>query len=289
MVFVGCKKNTTAPPKDPTKKPVAAKFGGKILTNDVKATTRVTEDNKWEAGDFIGIYMVKEGSRLTKDVKLANYKFQSNDKGAFEEITGAIYFPSGGEKVDFVAYHPFNSSLSQTQHTQFVEFGPQYSLKDMECLWASATGRSEESPEVNFEFKRLQSSARIIIVHGREVDKPSSATITLTSMPVKAVLDAVDGTLEVRDDVADLVIKDNQLYYFPPHKAENFKLRSMIIEVGAKKVVAPLEIDFESGKTHKISVFLSEDGHKADVIATLEPFERSQITLKPTMRVEKKL
>ncbi|CDN32230.1 hypothetical protein BN938_2157 [Mucinivorans hirudinis] len=286
MVFVGCKKNTTAPPKKPADNRVAAKFSGNILKNEVKTTTRVT-GNTWDQGDEVGMFAFKEGSRANSGLLCSNYKFNAKKNGELEEVTGLMYFPSGGEKVDFIAYHPYHSNLNLGTPSQWITFKPEHPLNKMECLWASANGQSEASPKVNFEFKRLQSSVTFILKATSEHEYTVDSDITLTDMPYKAFFDVVKGTLVASTEtsgISDLKgLKYNRLYYLPPHEAKKHTTRSIVVTTREKKALSvPIKFDFESGKTHIITVFLGKDGYKLSLESTVVPFEDSgEITLKP--------
>ena len=289
MVFVGCKKNTTAPPKKPADNRVAAQFSGKIIKDDGKTTTRVT-NNSWDKGDAVGVYVFKEGSRANSGLLCSNYKFSAvSQSGKLEEVTGLIYFPTGGEKVDFIAYHPYHSNPNMG--TQWITFGEKIPLKEMECLWTSANGQSEASPLIDFEFKRLQSSFKIELRETSEHSYSAGTDITITGLPYKAIFDVVKGTLVASTEKSNIgsfeKLSFNQLYCVPPHESKTYTQRR--ISVSTKKgevLTAPVEFDFESGKTHVITIFLGKDGYKLSVESTVVPFEDGGfIELKPTQLI----
>jgi len=70
-------------------------------------------DNLWDESDSIGIYMVSEESMDIVDAaeNIQYVASASGAEGSFLAKDNPIYFPDNGDKVRFLAYHPYNSKV----------------------------------------------------------------------------------------------------------------------------------------------------------------------------------
>ena len=279
MVFVGCKKNTTAPPKKPADNRVATQFSGKILKDDVKTTTRVTTDGNWEGTENVGIYMLPTGSRKSGTAVASNHKFLASKDGDLTPIGQNMYFPAGKTKVDFIAYHPYSTALNKERHVLEVDFSDQSNFSRLEILWAVVPEQNHEKPSVLLIFKRLQSSIKIELVSNTKYISNAlvkRAKIKVTNVPTLAKFDIMKGTIEDPSEPLDLLLSSSRLVYLPPHTKEGFKDRKIIVELpyGGKtlRFTTPITFDMVAGKTHLVTLGLGDTTGELAVSSTIEPW-----------------
>ncbi|CDN32235.1 hypothetical protein BN938_2162 [Mucinivorans hirudinis] len=293
MVFVGCKKNTTAPPKKPTEKPVAAKFSGNIskgsiLEGNVTTTisTRVSERGEWEAKDKIGVFMFaneqerNETNVLTKNAKYEFLSTQSltTDEGTVNgaifgaNLENTIYFPAK-KKVDFIAYFPYIEDMSPTVRLITADFSePEKKNAAAEGFyWAEAIGQSEESPNVKFTFKRVQSLVNINLSSVTESIKAADlegATFKLIGVPTIGVFDIIEGKIKIPENKHQprSVTYTGYSIHLPPHTNERYGNRWIEVTLKNQRVyTVPLKINIVSGRSHWIAIKIQDD-----VNATIE-------------------
>ena len=284
MVFVGCKKNTTAPPK-PVDKRVVAKFSGNILKGDVTTTTitRVSERGEWEAKDQIGVFMfANEKERNADNVLKSNvlHKYTSTvslttadgaktvNNAVFEPaFEDAIYFPAK-TKVDFVAYFPYIKDMSPTAKTIKADFSnpDKMALETEGFYWAEAIGQSEESPKVTFTFKRAHGAMTLELSSETEDVKAmdlEDAKFTLIGVPTIGSFDIMTGKIFFRTDVTQPkeVEFTQRRINLPPHTNEKYGDRRIEISFSANPRVyhVPLKVDIEAGMNHRIAVKFQDD------------------------------
>ncbi|CDN32232.1 hypothetical protein BN938_2159 [Mucinivorans hirudinis] len=312
MVFVGCKKNTTAPPKKPTEKPVAAKFSGNILKGsilegDVTATvsTRVDLEGGWSGrgADEVGVSMFAEGSERTAENVLAdNIPYKVNGNGRFSPKSADIYFPTKN-KVDFIAYHPYNPKVTATNHTVDVLFSSQTlaNLSKMECIWATVTGQSNMESAVNFNFKRAQGLIHITIAAGSSgYPALSRWEVTLDKVPTLGTFNVKTGIVSLPSDPKPASVKLEEFAIYteggsrggrlasfawyaqlPPHQNTQFGDRLIRVTSPDKKhtYIVPLKQNVEAGKRHRIKIELQKFGEAKMTSSSITDWVETSIIL----------
>ncbi|CDN32228.1 hypothetical protein BN938_2155 [Mucinivorans hirudinis] len=285
MVFVGCKKNTTAPPKKPTEKPVAAKFSGNILKSDVTTiTTKTVTGPGWRLDGYgkVGVSMFPEVSERNADNVLAdNIPYSISSDGDFKEIENAIYFPKT-KKVDFVAYYPFSDKVSAANPVLEVDFSDQSTpilLGNTECFWADITGQTSTNSTLNFNFKRAQGLFVVRVDEGSSGHERYTKWIfSLENMPTRGLFDVKAGKISIPEKLRSASIKVRSYtfnigrypnttigdYYtianIPPHQNAQFGSRFIRLTSpdGETTYDIPFKEDVEAGKQYDIKIELQE-------------------------------
>ncbi len=94
----------------------------------------------WGSGDAIGIFMVGNGG--TTNVIETNKEYTTTGSSTFTATTGnEIFYPMDGSKVDFIAYYPYESSVTAIDNTIDVNVsGTQTTASQagIDLLWAKA-------------------------------------------------------------------------------------------------------------------------------------------------------
>ena len=160
-------------------------------------STRAAGD-QWEAGDAIGIYMLKtgtatiaEGTQTHKYVTAtATGKFAPADEGQ------TVYFPvDETDKVDFKAYYPYAALTGNTCTVDLSDQTPPAAI-DLMCS-DNMTARNKLEPTVELEFRHRLSRIEIKVLAGDgfTADNLKGLSITLGKQPCTATYNVVTNKL----------------------------------------------------------------------------------------------
>lgn len=172
------------------------------FTSGITATpqTRVATDNDgnstWNVDDPIGIYMVAKG---TTDVaeNVANIPYKATTAAASTTFTpsGAttIYYPvNEPAKVDFIAYHPYKTAITDWDYP--VDVSIQTSQTAIDLMYAratnSSTGYDKRSGNVNFAF--THKLVKLIV----NVEKGDGVTGTVSEVKIHGMNTTANFDLE---------------------------------------------------------------------------------------------
>lgn len=110
LLFASCNQEEPAPEVNDGRVQFASGISG--------TQTRVggVDGDQWENGDAIGIYMVgNRGTTVAESAENIQYKTTSTGAAATfmpGDVSKTIYYPvDATQKVDFIAYHPYNPSV----------------------------------------------------------------------------------------------------------------------------------------------------------------------------------
>ena len=161
----------------------------------IQGMTRAVE-NKWTVGDKVGIFMKAAGGDL--NAALAANKLHTTDANGIltaGNAESALYYPSDGSTVDFVAYYPYAASL--TGNLYKVNVTDQTKPADIDLLYSNnATGFAKgttNNPQLQFAHKLSQ----IVFNITKDATVPSldGLTITFKGLNTTADFALADGTL----------------------------------------------------------------------------------------------
>ena len=161
-----------------------AQFSGVVK----ELQTRVT-GTSWDKDDDIGIYALIEGQEAVYD-NMANvqYKTTSGD-GVFAPVDAAIRFPDDGGNLDFVAYYPYNSNLTDLEYT--VESGT-------DLLYSNnAKGKNNGTSDVSLEFKHALSKLVLNIGLGDNLTSLEGLTVAINNVSTTGKVDLANGEVTV--------------------------------------------------------------------------------------------
>lgn len=95
--------------------PLEVRFTSGITAPHTKSAIDGSGNSVWETGDPVGIYML-EHSTSTVSENAENIPYTAYSPGASTSFTPSstpIYYPlDETKKIDFIAYHPYNASVS---------------------------------------------------------------------------------------------------------------------------------------------------------------------------------
>lgn len=181
--------------------PVAVQFGSGIVQ------TKTTNDgNQWTLNDPIGIFMLKNGqplnsSYITEDADNVEYKAQTggNAISGFTPVSGTpIFYPQNGDKVDFIAYYPYKSSL--TNYIYPVDVSNQTSPANIDVLYANTAnttsgGYNKNSGTVDLRFNHALSKLSFTLISGTGSPNLTGAKIEITNLATTASVSLSNGSV----------------------------------------------------------------------------------------------
>lgn len=153
-------------------------------------------DNQWEAGDKIGIFMLDNGqSTIADGYGNVPYEVESAGTGgkAFSPASEVIYFPTNGDKRDFIAYYPYANKMKDngTYDIDLTEQNPQKNIDFM--VAGKVTDKSRTDANVSFQF--THKLAKIVMDieagDGLSIDDLKNMKITLTGQPTKGTFNVL--------------------------------------------------------------------------------------------------
>jgi endonuclease G len=162
--------------------PVA--FTGSVTQLQTKVTG-VT----WNAGDYVGIYMVKAGVYLDDDTIMDDYKNKRYTAAASSALAGfapfnntPMYYPNNGSHVSFLAYHPWSNAIT-TDFGLPVNLNNQSNQSAIDILYAPATStpyNNTSTSPVLLIFRHVLVKLMFSITHDTESGTPITGVITVS-------------------------------------------------------------------------------------------------------------
>lgn len=172
---------------------VAVQFGSSI-----NAASRAVND-KWTAGDQIGIFMVGENKVLSKDAiseEADNIAYRTEGDGAFSPVAAEqiIYFPMNGD-VDFYAYYPYTPEVNDYRIA--LDLTDQSNQEALDLMYAKVSGRNKSNPKVELNFTHLLCRLILEVQPDTGLTQADLAklTVKVKDVDTKATFNLVDGTI----------------------------------------------------------------------------------------------
>lgn len=178
-----------------------------------KYATRLSQNgNQWTSGDQIGIYMVTSGTTTVLDYSNVPYEAESSAQTtAFKAGGASIYYPTNGAAVDFMAYYPYSSAI--TDMTYPVSLADQsVSLAANDLLYATANnsgnGFTEGSISFGFTHQLSKITLNLVDESGNAIT-PDTDGIVIKGMNTTAGFDLKTGTLSNAAHTASITPYNN--------------------------------------------------------------------------------
>lgn len=173
-----------------------------IFTSSIggESYTRAS-DTFWHTGDRIGVFMKSAGQALHETSILDNAdnnQYTTNNAGTFEAVSEneKIYLPDNGATVDFIAYYPYQTTLSD--YIYKVDVNNQASQEDIDLLYSNnATGRSQATPSSNLVFSHQLTRIKITIEAGEGVSTLNGIVANISGVSATADFNLTNGNLSV--------------------------------------------------------------------------------------------
>lgn len=167
---------------------------GITATPQPKVATDNAGNSTWNLNDPIGIYMVANGTTTIAE-NTENISYKATTAAASTSFTPlgstTIYYPvNTPAKVDFIAYHPYKSSVANWVYP--VDVSSQTPQTDIDLMYAvannSASGYDKTSTNVNFSFNHQLVKLIINVSTGTGVTGTVTA-VSITGMNTSATFD----------------------------------------------------------------------------------------------------
>lgn len=251
--------------------PVAVQFGA----GEMSRLKTSSSGDQWTLNDRIGIYMLKNGqplnsSNIAESADNVEYKAQigGNVISGFAPASGTpIFYPQNGDNVDFIAYYPYKSSL--TNYSYPVDVSNQTNPADIDVLYSNnATNYNKNSNMVDLQFNHALSKLNFTLTSGVGSPSLTGAKIEITNLASTASLNLANGT----------VTTTNSGQTVTPNTAINGLSSSAIVIPqtlsGTKLIITladnvskfewdfPSATEFLEGKSHQYSITVSKTGIK---------------------------
>lgn len=137
------------------------------VTSGIKTRAYGTQ---WQPNDAIGIFMLKAGSTdICEDADNRKYYTSDGNTSFFTTVEQTIYLPLDGSSVDFVAYYPYQQTL--TNGSLALDVSSQTNLPAIDLLVASAKTTNvapydNNHPQVTLGFTHRLTKLELNIIAG---------------------------------------------------------------------------------------------------------------------------
>jgi hypothetical protein len=212
-----CQKNDS-PASLPDDELVAVQFSSNIGGLAIKAAgiKPLAVGSTWDSNDAIGVFMVDNGANTVRNAE-TNKKYvtatgNSNFAPADPTATNTVYYPVNGDKVDFIAYYPYTSSIT-TLGDYSVNVATQTTPANIDLLYAKATNSGSGYDKDNTSAVALTFGHQLskLTLNVTAAGSTQIAPADLTTMTVKigglntqASFNLATGTLGTASAVADI-------------------------------------------------------------------------------------
>lgn len=198
ILLSGCSsEDDIAPPILPSGRSGITFSMGFTGQNGLKAASDKDFKTEWEAGDEVGLYIVKgNGGIQPSDNWVDNLKMEYNGTSwTYSLPSQKEYYPNDGDKLHFYAYYPYETGIDPSTHTFSVQTDQNgqtsgksnYNLSDL--LLAKAENVVKSDNAVQLTFSHAMSLVQVEVK--KEINVPSfddDFTVTLTNAKPDATL-----------------------------------------------------------------------------------------------------
>ncbi|MDR2563589.1 MAG: fimbrillin family protein [Prevotellaceae bacterium] len=263
LILISCRKDYSE--YNDSRKPLTFKA---MIVGSISETR--ASASAWDANDNIGVYMIKDGQALADANVLPSaasgnrrYTTTTGD-GAFSSAAdNTLYYPEDEtQKVNFVAYYPYRSSI--TDYVYPINVAAQTSQSAIDLLYAVNTSQNDASTgAATLQFSHKLSKLVFSIAAGEGVSDLNGLAITLENVSTAADFNLVDGSISNLDNLNDISANVS---------AGGALAEAILIpdDMSGKKIIISLPIGvleyqfppftaFESGKRYSYQVNLKKN------------------------------
>lgn len=174
-----------------------------VSSEIVAMTGTQPSDGQWKANDAIGLFMVKAGKGIVVNMA-SNQKFVTPGDGGFGPAQGKVTFPISGEKVDFLSYAPYRDLVYDFIYP--IALKDQLSVPAAPLMYADRVrDRDAGAPHVKFSFRHQLAKLVVKVSAGEGILNLDGLSVRIKGMNTEAEFDLLEGTLDVKPSVADIV------------------------------------------------------------------------------------
>lgn len=204
LVFTACVNNDDKSEWNDGSQPVS-------FTSSIKGVKTRAVDTKWTAGDKVGIFMKAAGGELAAATGVNKlHTTDANGNLTASNAESALYYPTDGSSVDFIAYYPYSTSLTGT--TYKVDVVSQTDQPAIDLLYSNnAKGFAKgAATKPQLQFTHMLSQIVFNIEKDNTIPTLNGLKVTFKGMNTKADFALADGTLSNAGTPTDIVAAVNE-------------------------------------------------------------------------------
>lgn len=204
LVFTACVNNDDKSEWNDGSQPVS-------FTSSIKGVKTRAVDTKWTAGDKVGIFMKAAGGELAAATGVNKlHTTDANGNLTASNAESALYYPTDGSSVDFIAYYPYSTSLAGT--TYKVDVVSQIDQPAIDLLYSNnAKGFAKgAATKPQLQFTHMLSQIVFNIEKDNTIPTLNGLKVTFKGMNTKADFALADGTLSNAGTPTDIVAAVNE-------------------------------------------------------------------------------
>lgn len=175
------------------------------FTSSIQGLNTRAANAKWTTGDKVGIFMKAANGDLSTAIA-ANKLHTTDENGNLtaSNAENALYYPTDGSSVDFVAYYPYVTSLAGT--TYKVDVATQTDQPAIDLLYSdNAKGFAKgTSSTPQLQFAHMLSQIVFNIEKDATISTLNGLKVTFKGLNTKADFTLADGKLGNAGTVADI-------------------------------------------------------------------------------------
>lgn len=285
LSLAGCSNDENLPAGENDNR-VAIRVSSNIDVTDgaSKPGTRAVNDS-WEANDAIGIFMLN-GSTADTYSNIPYATAEGNGTFAPQGGGTTIYLPVNGSARDFVAYYPYQSSMSGSSYS--IDLSTQTDQSAIDFMTSekengeNSTVKSitKTSPDVKFRFHHRLSKLSLTIKAGAGLTETDleGLTITLSAQKTTGTFDVLtsDAVTATGNGDQSITLKtaangqSSEAIVMPSENFNDMALTFTTTGSGTYKwnVTSAAATKFEAGKEYKFNITINKTG--INVTATIE-------------------
>ncbi|MDR2816956.1 MAG: fimbrillin family protein [Proteiniphilum sp.] len=217
LMMMSCNKHDENELPNPNER-IAVKFSVNVASNSSTDQLRASNAS-WDAGDAIGIFMVENGTTTPVDDAINKKYLTASGDGNFspDGDNNTVYYPTDGSKVDFAAYYPYTTFISQEGDIS-VDVSNQSTPSDIDLLFAATVisapegyNRDDANSAVELTFNH-QLTKLVLAISPPTADVGLSQsdlqgmTVKLKGINTTASFNLNTGILGTQADPADITL-----------------------------------------------------------------------------------
>lgn len=175
------------------------------FTSSIQGVKSRAANNAWDTSgnDEIGIFTKKSGAF---DAVNKHYGVSAAGALASKSAEDAIYYPTDGSKVDFVAYYPYASVL--TNNTYAVNLSDQSNQSKIDLLYSKNATQKDNTVTAPVQLTFTHQLAKVVLNITRDATIPTLAglQVSVSGTNRKASFDLLNGQLSSPTDMADIAM-----------------------------------------------------------------------------------
>lgn len=232
----------------------------KVRAGIANAPVTRAYDNKWSAGDEIGIFTLNADKSVYGTANL-EYKstLESGDNTAsdFAAVGSPALLPTDANGVDVVAYYPFTAAASEGKCS--FDLTDQSNQAAIDLLAAKAEGVKAENPTAVLNFSHKFAKIYMTVTAEGETNL-DGLKANLAGLTAKADYDILNDQVTAGTETADVDMKVTgnviEAIVVPSAEASH----NLKLVLGGKTYKAAINAQFEAGKKYVYAVkFLADN------------------------------